>query len=444
MRSVTVDTRGLLFSFKIVLALVAVASAWSLWLPVQNFFTNENAAAVLMSEAERQALFEELRAAKGEAQTLGALSDQGRYITIDITSMRIALYNGADIVQTFDILFAPTLDSPDAVPQGAYSVDMKSDAEISTVTMVRFPYFIQFGDHFALHGAPTSAQGEELSKMYPGSLIQLATKDAETVYEYVSEGTPVYVRTRKVLGASTVTQQVPLEYDELPATSAQAYALADVAARQTYLVKSGGDRYPIASITKLVTAAVASDVIGHGTEVMAPNAQHYTLSELYYPLLLRSDNAVANRLAIHAGSDYFYSNMNAYAHALGMTQSSFADASGLSPKNLSSAVDLVRLAEHLYNEKQYLLDISAEEDMTITSRNGVEWNMSNQNRLASDPHFRGGKLGYTDEAGQTSLAIFNVPINGTVRPIAVIVLNSKDWKQDTRTLLRWLVDTVED
>jgi D-alanyl-D-alanine endopeptidase (penicillin-binding protein 7) len=432
-----------MFTVKLVALIVTLGIAWSILPSMKGLFGEESAAAVLLSKAQEAEIFEQLRAAGEEARTLSALAEEGRYLTVDITSMRVALYNGTDIVETFAIEYAPGADSPDAVAQGAYTIDALSESEVSTVTMVQFPYFIEFGDRFALHGEPRSAQGGELTDAYAGSLIQLSTEDAATLFGIVEEGMPLYVRTKAVLGASEVTEQVPLDYDELPATSAHAFAIADVAAGQTYLVKGGSDRYPIASITKLITAAVASDAIGHGTEVMAPNAQYYTLSELFYPLLLRSDNAVANRLAIHAGSDYFVSNMNAYAHAIGMGQSTFVDASGLSPRNVSSATDLIMLAEHLYNEKAYLLDISAEETMTITSSAGSEWHMENQNRLASDPHFRGGKLGYTDEAGQTSLAIFNVPINGNVRPIAVVVLNSKDWKQDTRTLLRWLVDTVD-
>ncbi len=190
-----------------------------------------------------------------------------------------------------------------------------------------------------------------------------------------------------------------------------------------------------------MTAVVATDVVGHGSLIAMLNKGNFLVHDLYYPLLLRSDNSVADRIARYAGEEYFLSNMNAYARAIGMTRSSFADSSGLSPKNSSTANDLTLLARHLYLEKEYLLAITKEDTMTITSLEGKVWHMENQNALARDPLFRGGKLGYTDEAGQTSLAIFELPIGGSTRPIAVIVLNSKDWKQDTRTLLRWLMES---
>jgi D-alanyl-D-alanine carboxypeptidase len=88
--------------------------------------------------------------------------------------------------------------------------------------------------------------------------------------------------------------------------------------------------------------------------------------------------------------------------------------------------------------------MTSEAEVTVTSTEGNDRLVVNQNKLADDPHFRGGKLGYTDEAGQTSLGVFNVPLGGETRPVVVIVLGSKDWKQDTRTLLRWLVDTAKE
>jgi D-alanyl-D-alanine carboxypeptidase len=133
--------------------------------------------------------------------------------------------------------------------------------------------------------------------------------------------------------------------------------------------------------------------------------------------------------------------MNTYVRAYGMERTSFADSSGLSPRNLSTAYDLTLFAKHLYDEKEYLLSMAGEDHLTITSTEGRDWRVTNQNKLADDPYFRGGKLGYTDEAMQTSLAIFNVPVGGETRPVAVIVLGSQDWKQDTRTLLRWLTSS---
>ena len=230
---------------------------------------------------------------------------------------------------------------------------------------------------------------------------------------------------------------------DTPATSAVAYAIADLARGQVVLEKNADRVRPIASITKLVTAAVAGTRITAGGEVSAPQGDRYSVGDLLYPLLLRSDNAIAERLAAHVGTRAFMGEMNAYVRDIGMKNTSFADASGLSAYNRSTARELVTLARHLFMEKRYILDMSKVDTMTITGKAGTVWSMTNQNKLAGDRHFVGGKLGFTDEAMQTSLAIFTVPVGREMRTIAIVVLGSADWKQDTRTLLRWVLEHVE-
>ena len=341
------------------------------------------------------------------------------------------------------IWHVPVPGSPDALASGSYTTDVVRDAEVSTVTMVRYPHYVRFGDRYALHASPVDTEGTVLPDVYPGNSVLLSVDDARTVAEFSEPGMVVYVDAPEQ-EEPAYTNTTLRANDELPATSASAYALRDLESGQLYLVQGGNERYPIASITKLVTATVAHDVLGHDTDVLAPNGEHYTLGDLFYPLLLRSDNAIAERIAVHAGKEEFIAHMNAYVRAHGMQDSSFEDSSGLSPKNISTVQDLAVLAQHLYDTKEYLLGMTSEAEVTITSTEGATRLVVNQNKLADDPHFRGGKLGYTDEAGQTALTIFNVPLGGETRPVAVVVLGSKDWKQDTRTLLRWLVNTVEE
>ncbi|HCC05500.1 TPA: hypothetical protein DEP58_04345 [Patescibacteria group bacterium] len=421
------------FIFKMTLAVVST-SALIWFMSTQDLLPNLQTA---------RALVPSFSGGSSDTGSSTELAMTGKYIVLDTVDMQVSLYEDDVLVGSYEILHAPDTNSPEYVSQGTYSIDKKTRTKLSTITMVRFPYFIQFGDTHALHATPQNAEGIELTDARMDGLIELSAWDAERVFAFAKEGMSVSVRTEKVLSTNSDLKKVDIMYDALPATSAEAYALTDLVTGQTLLTKNAGDKYPIASITKLVTALVATDVIGQGAQVLAPDEHYYTLSDLYYPLLLRSDNAVAEQIAEHAGETYFMSNMNAYVKALGMAQSSFSDSSGLSPKNISSAFDLSLLAHHLYYEKRFLLDITKEEDMSITSTDGESWDITNQNVLARDPHFRGGKLGYTDEAGQTSLSIFTVPVGKEVRPIAVVVLNSKDWKQDTRTLLRWLVETTK-
>jgi len=435
MRTVTVDTRGLWFTLKLALIFSLAGAGWSAWGP----FADE-------TEAHTENTGIALATVLGEKDTEPelVLPDTGTFILVDAKEMRVALRDGATELISYPIVHLPLTSSPDALVEGAYTVGMKAESELSTVTLVRLPSYVSFGDRYAFHGTPLDAEGNPLSINYAGASVLLSDGDATGLFAFAREGMQVYVDTSPSapVEEGTYTGTLQLEDEALPATSALAFALRDMENGMLYLAKNENGRYPIASITKLITAGVAGDIIGHGTEVRAPNGQHYTLGDLFYPLLLQSDNAVAERIAGHLPRGEFIAHMNAYVRAHGMERTSFADSSGLSPRNLSTAYDLTLFAKHLYDEKEYLLSMAGEDHVTVTSVEGRDWRVVNQNKLADDPYFRGGKLGYTDEAMQTSLAIFNVPVGGETRPVAVIVLGSQDWKQDTRTLLRWLTSSL--
>jgi D-alanyl-D-alanine endopeptidase (penicillin-binding protein 7) len=71
--------------------------------------------------------------------------------------------------------------------------------------------------------------------------------------------------------------------------------------------------------------------------------QHYTRRELLTALLVKSDNAAAESLAhdYPGGRAEFIIEMNDHARKLGMKNTHFDDASGLSNKNVSTAQDIV-------------------------------------------------------------------------------------------------------
>ena len=107
----------------------------------------------------------------------------------------------------------------------------------------------------------------------------------------------------------------------------------------------------LASITKIMTAMVALDT-GFGLDRktdLVKNVgsylprQQYTRRELLTALLVKSDNAAAESLAqdYPGGRTEFIIEMNDHARRLGMKNTYFDDASGLSNKNVSTAEDIV-------------------------------------------------------------------------------------------------------
>lgn len=366
--------------------------------------------------------------------------DTGLFIGVDTKTLELSLYEDGALRTTYPILSLGAQAAVGMARDGWYQVEKKLEKHVAAVGGFSFAHTLTFGPNASIHGAVTQAEKRDTSLSLGG--IRLSDRDAQELFEKVAVGTPLYVvsadEQRSERGLALVSHAAPK-----PATTARAYLVGDLTTGTVLLAHNSEHIYPIASITKLMTALVATRALPHQSTVSVSSARSYTLGDLYYPLMLRSDNDVAEAIASVQNRNEFLARMNTQARALGMEDTRFYDASGLSPRNSSTARDLFVLAEHLYDpSNRFLLDITREQEMSIASLQGTTWRMTNQNKLSHDPHFLGGKLGYTDEAKQTSLALFAVPTDEGVRTVAVIVLGSDDWKQDTRTIMGWLFASV--
>lgn len=231
--------------------------------------------------------------------------------------------------------------------------------------------------------------------------------------------------------------------------SARAYLVGDVVSGKIYLEKSSRTPMPVASMSKLITAFVATDIVPPETEIviteeqssLSPDSSHiragekYTMATLLYPLLLSSSNVAAEALA-SATNDRgnFLEMMSSYSWEVGMPSSFFADASGLSPDNIASAQDLFALAQYLYNSRGNILEITRTPHAEVaTSTDHGAHNFDSIHPFVLDPNFIGGKTGRTPEAGETMLTIMKVKN----RVVAVVVLGSMmgGREGDTRLLL---------
>jgi D-alanyl-D-alanine carboxypeptidase (penicillin-binding protein 5/6) len=84
-----------------------------------------------------------------------------------------------------------------------------------------------------------------------------------------------------------------------------------------------------------------------GSNIPVTVGEQFSERQLLLALLLPSANNIAETLAVWvAGSQAaFVAELNAQAQSLGMSQTSFADASGYSPQTVSTAADLVKLGQ---------------------------------------------------------------------------------------------------
>lgn len=272
-----------------------------------------------------------------------------------------------------------------------------------------------------------------------------------------------------VVGSDTVDKNISastsLPAVELPAPTitARAYIVADIESGEIYFEKNSNKVYPVASVSKLITALAATTemasstriVVGTSTTIVGTTTvsmpeeysklivgESFTLDEALYPLLLSSSNIMAEAIASTTYADFgnvnvrtrFLELMSSYAWEIGMPSSYFADASGLNERNMASVKDILELAKYLYKYRNDLLLITKNNTYSVstTTDHGAHTFISTH-PFVNDNRFLGGKTGRTKAAGETMLTILDM--NG--KKIAFIVLGSGigDRAWDTRRLI---------
>jgi D-alanyl-D-alanine carboxypeptidase len=213
-----------------------------------------------------------------------------------------------------------------------------------------------------------------------------------------------------------------------PAINSVAYGVFDLDTGETLLSHNADEMLPIASITKLFTAAsvldaepeeivliASEDVAEEGRAGKLIAGQVYKIRELLFPLLLESSNDAAHAIGRMVGK-------------IPLGDGTLADASGLSAKNKSSVNKLSAEIRDLYHTQPHIFDIT-----TIKQHIGDETGWANNSPVYDLPGYKGGKHGYTNEANRTLVAVFTEE-HLNERELGYIILGSDDVRLDVLEL----------
>lgn len=219
-----------------------------------------------------------------------------------------------------------------------------------------------------------------------------------------------------------------------------AYVVFDVESGEVLLESKSESVLPIASVTKLFTAAamMEGDLTSSTTITYQDTwaeedfgklhaGEEYVLRELLFPLLLESSNdAAAHFERVTKGE--VIKEMNRLATEAGLTNTNLVDASGLSAKNVSTAADLARFLSYLHQNHSHVLDIT-----TLRQYVGPYTGWVNNSPVLSKD-YAGGKHGYTEAALRTGAVLFKEDISGTPRTIGYVVLGAASLSADIAQL----------
>lgn len=300
--------------------------------------------------------------------------------------------------------------------------------------------------------------------VFAGAIYELPTVAVWSAHKIMSDTSAYASSDVLVIADTSITQraigQIVSMFDlqerpEPPSTSAYSYIVGDVETGEIIAQLNADQPLPIASVTKLFTAETANTVYSTGAIVSVSKealntygssggfvyGERFLVSDVLYPLLLESSNDAAEILAEGYGRSDFMLAMNELAQSLDLSNTTFDDPSGLSPKNISSAEDLFKYAQHLYKYKPELLDVTHLKNSEIerTSANSYHfWRNRNSFISENDELYIGGKIGYIPEAAQTMLAFFNIK-DGALsdHTYAIAVLRSGARNRDVALLMNY-------
>lgn len=212
--------------------------------------------------------------------------------------------------------------------------------------------------------------------------------------------------------------------------SAKSYIVKNVESGKIIAQRDSDRLLPMASITKLVTAVIAKKVYKgdekikitqnildtYGTTGQFRLGENINSADLLYPLLMVSSNDAAEALARGYGRKEFISAMNEFVQSIGAYRTTFIDPSGLSENNRTTSNDLVTIMDWINKNEPEIVEITKLKTKTVRNHT---W--TNPARFLNWSNYQGGKNGYTEEARQTGVALFEMGKNNLY---AVAILGS--------------------
>lgn len=260
-------------------------------------------------------------------------------------------------------------------------------------------------------------------------------------------------RTNNLFSYKTEEEEIEARYilqhlEKLGSIRARSFIVGDLDTGEIIFERKPHTQYPIASITKYMTAFNAAENL-EPNEIATITAEKLrvegnrggfkigdslSIRTLLYPLLLVSSNDAAEIIAQQRSRVSFMDQMNILAQKHKLQNTSFEDPTGLSKNNISTGRDLFKMMRVIRNTYPQIVNIS---ELNLIQSHGYTWR--NINKAAKLPEFEGGKTGYTNAAQQTSIGYYQIKLaNDQVKNIGIVILQSNTRQTDTKHVLDYL------
>ena len=212
------------------------------------------------------------------------------------------------------------------------------------------------------------------------------------------------------------------------------------------------ENYDMEQIIEISNGA-AQKPVAWWEEMLRAGEECY-VKDLFYSMLIESNNSATHALAEIIGEGQFVRLMNLEAEKIGMENTYFYNSSGLEPDdigapldqlNYSSVQDLLVLTQYLLEEHPVLWKILSLPEFDLYTSEGLfHHKVTNTNEFlnirANDINWEkkiiGGETGYTYEAGECFILILEVPRGDGY--FINIILGAQDRFGAMEELVNWL------
>ncbi|HNY97933.1 MAG TPA: L,D-transpeptidase family protein [Candidatus Pacearchaeota archaeon] len=417
------------------------------------------------------------------------ISQNHDFIEINLPEMKLRLWRQGKTDEDLKIVARGNEPLWQGTPAGIYSLKNKIRAAFSVTEGVYMPYALQIYGSMWMHGIPYYPDGKKLNSFFSHGCVRLADKDIPIIFKKAELGITLLpidmVRDRylykgqihPILQTSEIaTTSAALEMQiaqaiasssremvysfldlEFPEISAKSYIVADIKNDYVLAAKNATMTMPVHHLTKMMSALTVVEnislrrIIGLDEKILSLGegetqgleiGKRLHAIDLLIPMLRESSNDAAEALVAFQGREQSINMMNEKARSMLMNDSVFADPTGQSEKNISTALDMHYLNKYIFYNMSPLLKISAGRKFeTLGDLKVRPEDYENRNIFAGHPNFAGGHVSLQGQGRDDGMFIFSFfDEDNNKRYISFVLLDSGDLRGDMEKIIGWIKD----
>ncbi len=381
------------------------------------------------------------------------LAQKASFVEADLSSMKLALYQDGVMTKEVPILTKGKEGSWWETPAGIYQIQSKEKNHFSSFGHVYQPWSMAFQGNFFIHGWPYYEGGKPVSSQYSGGCIRLSDEDAKEIFALSQVGMPVLVFEQD-FGADTFA------YAKRGAgISAEKFLAADIGNNFVFLERGSGEPTALGSFSQFLLAIVSAEYINMEKSISLDQDSLATTSgrlkkgmevtpfDLLHLMLLESSGEPFPVFGSILGEKRLLALMNSKARAVGMNATHLKE---FSPKTLrvegvTSAQDLFHLGKYLFNNRNFLLKMSAGKLSGSAYGETKLRGLVNENLFIGDARFLGGKAVANEEPnlGGDFFGIFEIQVRGEKRQVFIFLENSSYIQDDVERTIQYVQNSFE-